>query len=53
MSAPLSEVLSRLDHVRQSQTNGLAFAVRRIGRKVLGSESGFIEWINGLEERAA
>ncbi len=37
-------------HVRQAPSNGLAFAVRRIGRKVLVSESGFIEWINALDQ---
>ena len=39
-------------YVRHAPTNGLAPSVRKLGRKVLVSESGFIEWINGLGQAA-
>lgn len=50
---PTFSVHALRHHVRQAQSNGLAPAVRRIGRKVLVSESGFIEWINALGADAA
>lgn len=34
-------------YVRNADSNGLEPAVKRIGRKILVSESGFISWIEG------
>ncbi len=40
-------------YVRHADKNGLAPAVRRIGRKILISESGFLSWLNGQPRAAA
>ena len=34
-------------YVRNADTNGLAPHIRRLGRKILVSESGFYEWLEG------
>lgn len=38
-------------YVRFADTNGLAPHVRRLGRKILISESGFHAWLNGLGQQ--
>ena len=40
-------------YVRFAETNGLAPHVRRIGRKILISESGFYAWLNEQHQAAA
>lgn len=40
-------------YVRQAESNGLSPYIRRLGRKILISESGFYEWLNGLSREAA
>lgn len=40
-------------YVRHSKENGLAPHVRRLGRKILISESGFYEWLASGREEAA
>lgn len=40
-------------YVRHAECNGLAPAVRRIGRKILISESGFLDWLNDQPRKAA
>ncbi|MBN2887207.1 MAG: hypothetical protein JXM75_10930 [Chromatiaceae bacterium] len=40
-------------YVRESHKNGLAPYVRRLGRKILISESGFHEWLSGSRQNAA
>lgn len=47
-SVPTFTVHSIRHHVRNADKNGLAPYVRRIGRKVLISESGFLRWIEQL-----
>lgn len=39
-------------YVRNCGTNGLAPYVRRIGRKILVSESGFLAWLDSKGARA-
>lgn len=39
-------------YVRNCGTNGLAPHVRRIGRKILVSESGFLAWLDSKGARA-
>lgn len=43
---PTFTVHSIRHHIRNADRNGLAPHVRRIGRKVLVNEAGFIEWLN-------
>ncbi len=40
-------------YVRFAETNGLAPFVRRLGRKILISESGFHEWLNSQHQEVA
>lgn len=40
-------------YCRMAETNGLAPHIRRIGRKILISESGFVEWLNGFGQNQA
>lgn len=39
-------------YIRNSNENGLRQHVRRLGRKILVSESGFFEWLNNQREAA-
>jgi hypothetical protein len=39
-------------YVRNSATNGLAPHVRRLGRKILVSESGFLAWLDSKTPKA-
>ncbi len=39
-------------HIRFSDQNGLAPHVRRLGRKILISESGFFQWLNSHRDAA-
>ena len=39
-------------YVRNAGSNGLQPYVRRLGRKILISESGFFEWLSGQKEAA-
>jgi hypothetical protein len=39
-------------YVRFADSNGLAPFIRRLGRKILISESGFWVWLNGQREAA-
>ncbi|NEX23898.1 hypothetical protein G3480_27245 [Thiorhodococcus mannitoliphagus] len=38
-------------YVRNADTNGLAPYVRKLGRKILISESGFYDWLRGYPEQ--
>lgn len=40
-------------YVRHCQDNGLAPHVRRLGRKILVSESGFLAWLDGQTPQTA
>ena len=52
-SRPTFSVHAIRHYVRFAETNGLAPHVRRIGRKILVSESGFYTWLNEQHQAVA
>ena len=52
-SAPTFTPHALRHYVRNADQNGLAPHVRRLGRKVLIHEPGFLAWLGGDQERAA
>ena len=38
-------------YVRDANRNGLAPHIRRLGRKILVNESGFLDWLEGRSNR--